>query len=47
MSRGLHVASAAAIRPARRETSLAPAANTTGIIATPASAENDRSPTSP
>ena len=43
----VHATSAAATRPARRETSTAPAPYATGIVAVPASAESVRSPTSP
>ena len=47
MRNGLQAASAATIRPARRETSFAAAPYATGMTATPASAENERSPASP
>ena len=43
ISSGLHAASAAAITPARREISFAPAPYTTGTTAVPASAESARS----
>ena len=42
ISSGLQVASAAAINPARRETSFAPAPYTTGTSSTPHTAESER-----
>jgi hypothetical protein len=43
----LQAVSAAAISPARREISFAPAAKATGTLATPASADSERRPASP
>ncbi len=47
MRNGLQAASAATITPARRETSFAAAPYATGMTATPASAESERTPASP
>ena len=44
---GLVATSPAATTPVRRDTRTTPAPYATGIVAVPASAESDRSPTSP